>query len=211
MRRIILKAIFSAFTVITCFAQSDNSQVIISGTIQKFDKNELKIDFISENNSGEDVFIATNPRQINGEFGFYLSLDESDNSLLKISSRIYPAPLYYAPYSNGTTVELAELRTGEKLKKTIQIKLPTKETMPPYDGDSYKKKTINAKKIKRIELSIGYFFEDEGMLDFLKTKRFGWFINGNESFFSGVNKGTTFLQIQKLATVTIDKQSKNKG
>jgi hypothetical protein len=80
--------------------------------------------------------------------------------------------------------------------------LPVKETIPPND-DPYKLKKITRKKMKKIELSIGYFVEDEGFLDLLKTKSNGWYTNGSDKLFSGKYKGQYLIKLQNLVCTNI--------
>jgi hypothetical protein len=139
---------------------------------------------------------------VNGEQGYYLFLDINDESLLSVSSRVYKRPASYSPYSNNISVELKSLKTGEKYDEVVSIKLPAKETIPPFLTLLRSKKIIY-ENIKYITLTIGYFYEETGILDFLKKKSFGWFIDGEEILNTGKDKDKSFLEIQNLLFVNI--------
>lgn len=181
---------------------SSESKITLMGQIFQFDENEFKIHYILENKSGDSIYVATNPIRESGELGYYLLLDETDNSILKISSRVYPEPPYFL-YSDSRRVELKKLKSGERYSESILIKLPTKETTPPYYGRALTNKKIIPEKIKQIELAIGYFVEEEGIVEFLQRKPFGWYVKGQEAISVGNYKDKSFLEIQNLTTVKI--------
>lgn len=188
------------------FSSSENG-VTVSGKIIELNNKNLTLEFTLENGTSNNLYFTDSPRQISGEQGFYINLADSDSSLLKISSQVHPFSVFYSPYTRYTMVKLEKLEAGEKFSKKIVLKFPLKETIPPND-DPFKLKKISLKKIDKIELSMGYFFEDQGILDFLKTKTQGWYINGEEFIYSGKNKGKTFLDVQNLSKLTISIRKK---
>lgn len=185
---------------------SNKSKVELKGKFLEFSKSKLQFEFTLENKSSENIYFANSPIQITGEQGYYISVDETGDYTIKVSSRVYLLSPYYSPPSNDTSVILRKLDMGEKFSEKISLSFPLKETIPP-NNDPYKIKKIIPKKIKKIEISIGYFFEDEGLLDFLKTKPQGWYINGIETFFSGQYIGKRLYEIQQVvsADIKIDK------
>jgi len=203
MKQTFLLAIILALLIVPCVAQVDKSKIILTGKILKYDKNELKLEFNLENKSDKSIYVTTNPNQQNAQLGYYHLLNETDNSVMQISSRVYPHCITGScPYTDDTRVKLTKLKSGESFSDNVHIKFPVKETIPP-NGDPYKNKKIIPQKVKQIEISIGYFFEEQGILDFLKVKPFGWYINGNAKVFSGANKDKLFLEIQNLASINI--------
>ena len=180
--------------------QSNLSKVELTGKAIKLGKNEWECEFNLENKGNNTIYFAANPTQTNNERGYYVSFDIASKTVT-FSSRIFQ-PSLYSPYSDDTSVELKKLNKGEIFNGKIFLKFPLKETIPPIDNP-YKIKDIAKSKIKKIELTIGYFGEEEGVIDFLKVKPFGWYINGNETFFSGKYKGKPFFEIQKLVNTNI--------
>jgi hypothetical protein len=179
-------------------ALNTKPEISLTGKILKFDKDEIKIEFQLKNTSSENVYVSTNPRQLRGEYGYYLLLDENDDSKLKISSRVYPRYPGF-PYTNEISVELRKLKPGDNYRDNVLVKFPAKETTPAYYGMPLKNKKIIPEKIGEIELSIGYFTEQENIINFLKKKSFGWYVAGENT----LSTGETFLEIQKLARMEI--------
>lgn len=194
------------FSVSIDYGQAVKPKVLLTSEIAGFNHRGLKLKFTLENNSNENVYIATDPVQVSGQKGYYLLIDKIDRSLVKISSRVYPSPPYF-PIIDARSVLLKKLSPGEKYGGTIFIKFPAKETDPPYYGERATKGKIISKMINRIELTIGYFVEEEGILDFLKRKPFGWYVKGQETLYSGKNKGKSFLEIQNLVSLEMLLQS----
>src|SRR5687768_5919293 len=124
-----MKMPYSIF-LIFLFVAFGYGQTILTGKVLKFDKNELKIEFTLENKSDESIYVGTNPSQLYGELGYYLLLDETDNSVLQVSSRVYPLPPFVCTYVDKRRVELKKLKSGEEYSGSISIKLPTRETRP---------------------------------------------------------------------------------
>jgi hypothetical protein len=210
MKQIIrLKVIFIFGVLLLCgfstsFGQPETqtnlSKVALSGKATKLGKHEWRVDFSLENKGNNTIYFAANPTEVTGKHSYYISLDENGKSI-KFSSRVFP-PSLYSPYSNSTHVELKRLNIGDKFSGKIYFNFPLKETIPPVD-DPYKTKKIVSKKIKQIELTIGYFNEEAGITDFLKVKPFGWFIVGHETLFSGEFKDKRFFEIQNLVSVNV--------
>src|SRR5688500_16320289 len=135
-----MKMPYSIF-LIFLFVAFGYGQTILTGKVHKFNKNELKIEFTLENKSEESIYVATNPQQLYGEFGYYFLLNESDNSILQVSSRVF-SPYPGFPYVNKIGVELKKLKIGEKYNDIILTKFPKRETVPPYFGRPLKEKKI---------------------------------------------------------------------
>ena len=202
MKLTFLAIIFALF-LIPCLAQTDKSDLVLTGEIINFNKKELSLRYRLKNRSNEVIYISINPKQVNGEPGYYLTLDNTDNSLLRISSRVYQVSNWTHPNPYKMGVELKILKPSETYDERVFIKIPSRESSI-YDGSVPRnKRIITSKKIKKVELEIGYFIEDEGILNFLERKPFGWFIQGEETISKGKNKDKSFLEIQNLATFNI--------
>ena len=106
MKQTFLLAIILALLIVPCVAQVDKSKIILTGKILKYDKNELKLEFNLENKSDKSIYVTTNPNQQNAQLGYYHLLNETDNSVMQISSRVYPhciCLLYTSPSPRDRT------------------------------------------------------------------------------------------------------------
>ena len=184
------------------FGQEIDSKIQLTGNVLKFNSKELKLKYEIANNSGDNIFITINPTQVNGRKEYYLSMDTDNLSRIKISSRAYTRPFYFESYADNCSVELKKLAAGEKYNEIISIKFPAKESDPPYSRP-IKEEKITSKKIKEIGLTIGYFVEEEGIVEFLTRKPFGWYISGGTKLEIGKNKGKSFLELQNLVSFRI--------
>jgi hypothetical protein len=197
---------------LTTYSQSNSSiqtsetnseaRIILRVNVLRFEKKEWELEFEIKNNGDKNIYLATNPTQLGGESGYYISTNEDSNSTINISAQVYSPPILDY-YSNKTRVELRKLSANETFNERICLKFPIKETTPPYI-DPFKKKKIFPSKIKKIIISIGYFEEEQGIKDFLNTKLSGWYINGLESLFSGKYKDKRFYEIQQAVSTSID-------
>lgn len=176
-----------------------NEGILITGNIIKLDKNELNLEFVLENKSKESIYVSTNPVRLSGAKGYYLSLENDDDSILEISCRVFPPPLY-SVYRNNTRVELKELKPDEEMKESIFLKSPVMETNPPFENPAYKRK-IAFEQLKNIRLVIGYFIKEEGIVDILNAKAFGPYVTGWYPVFSGKYKGKTLREAQNLVSI----------
>ena len=201
MKYILILPLLFAWLIFDCRAQPGNLNASLSVKIIRQHKKLLRIEFSLENKSGGRIYFAAHPKKISGAFGYYLALDETDKSVLKIESRVYSTPPYYL-YVDNRGVELKTLDSGQTYNETVTLNFPAKETDPPsYEGTSWNE-TIVLEKIKEVRFTIGYFAEEEGIIDFLQSKTFGWHIQGEETFSKGDYKDKSFLEIQTLVTST---------
>lgn len=205
-------------------SNKSESKVVLEVKTNKLSKIEWQFEVKLQNNGDKIIYLSTEPTQVNREKGQYLSLDKKDNSILKIETRVFP-PAFVNYYSNDTRVKLIKLSPNEIYTENINLKFPLRETSPPngtfseefwakaknktFTDEEAKKsvedyspfgKKINLKEIKSVIISYGYFFEDEGIIDFLRRKPQGWFIKGNEKMFVGDYKGKEFIEIQNIVT-----------
>lgn len=171
------------------FYKASPTQLVLSGKLLKFDKDELELEVVLENKSGHDVYVATDPQRVSGEKGYYFSLDKADNSFIKVTSIVFPIPPFFL-FADDTSVVLKWLKPGEKYMDTVSIGFPTKETLPPYSISS--RKTITQQTLKKVEISIGYFDKED--VDGLLTHR----VKGHSKIRAGKNKGKMLFETQEL-------------
>ena len=102
---------------------------------------------------------------------------------------------------NKTGIELKRLEPGKTVREAVSIKWPLPETVPPYLSMVYRK--VERRDVKRLRFTVGYFEEEEGIVEFLTRKRFGWFIGGYESLETGIFLRKRLYEIQKLVSVEV--------
>jgi hypothetical protein len=181
----------------------DPTKVLVRVTSTRAKKKNLQYTIELLNDGPRSIIYASNPQQAFGAFGPYISLDQRDKTVVEIQSRVFPREIVQAilTYSNQTRVELKRLEPGKTAKETVSIKWPLSETVPPNPSTVYRK--IDRKDVKKFRFSIGYFEAEDGLVDFLKRKPFGWFIKGNELLETGVYQGKFTSEIQKLASLEV--------
>jgi hypothetical protein len=157
---------------------------------------EIQIYFAVTNKGTGPVYISTNPIQINGSPGFYFSLQGNDPSTLLISSRVF-APIIYSPYSSHRFVTLQKLEPKQSFPFMVNLRFPISETLPPVE-DPREARVIGRKEIEKVTFELGFFGEDVTLEDLLKSKPFGWTVNGDELLYTGVGKGKHLSDIQQL-------------
>ena len=180
------------------------SQIALSVELIRSKKTELLYRLELQNKGSIAIYYSGNPQLVGGEYSPYISLDDNDKSILNVQWRVFD-PNIVSRIENGgvnnTGVELKRLEPGITIKETVALKWPVSETVPPHVSMVYRK--IERDNVKRIRFTMGYFDEDEGITEFLKRKPFGWFIKGYEVLETGLFRGKTFYEIQKiLATET---------
>ncbi|MGB7069152.1 MAG: hypothetical protein WBD22_06630 [Pyrinomonadaceae bacterium] len=179
-------------------SKAEGQQVLLLGKILDLNDQKLRFSLTLRNEGTENIFFSSNPQRLKGEYGPYISIDVNDRSVVNIEWRVFE-PISLAAYSDETGVELKKLGPNESVSETITLNWPLQETVPPIDLH-FKCKRIDRKDLKQIRLTVGYFVENDGILDFLSRKPFGWFIKGRETLYSGAFKGKTFLEIQELVS-----------
>lgn len=178
--------------------------VVLAVDLRKAEKKELQYTFELRNDGSKAVFYGTNPRQVDGVFTPYVSVDEKDSTLVNVQWRVFHPAIILVIENGGVNkagIELKRLEPGETIRDTVFIKWPLAETVPPYLRRVYKK--VEQGTIKRLRFTVGYFEEEEGILEFLTRKPFGWFIKGHERLDTGVFKGKEFYEIQKLVSLEV--------
>lgn len=182
---------------------STDPQISLSITALESGQKETKFRFQLQNSSERPILFLSNPVLQNGTRSYYISEDNSGKSVLKVESRVYmPGTL---PYSDQTSVEVKRLDTGEQSTGTITLRWPLFETVPPIPFH-FNRKRIERNSIDKLCFTIGYFIEDDSILNYLKGKHFGWYIRGSENILPG-RSGPRFYEIQKLVSTTIDLHS----
>lgn len=156
-----------------------------------------EFEFTTRNAGPSAVYLMTEPIQSSDIRGAYLAVDEDDSSWLKISVRLFYPPCCITLVKNGAGVKLVKLEPGTFLTDRVTIKFPASETMPPYRMSLFPKE-INHLLIKNVSVSVGILPDEEGIREVLKSKRFGYFVNGLEQVFSGAFKGRRFVEIQTV-------------
>src|SRR5687768_2361568 len=95
---IFILGLLIVFCFVPAHSQNVRSEVALIARLIESGKNELKIEFSLENRGKSSIYVATDPVPVFGKDGYYLLADTADQSLLKVSSRVYESPPYY-PYS----------------------------------------------------------------------------------------------------------------
>lgn len=169
--------------------------------LRSSNKRDLQYAFELRNEGSKAVFYSADPRDVVGTKTPYVSIDENDKSLLNVQWRVFDRDIVWRIENGGvnkTGIELKRLEPGGIARSKLSIKWPLEETSPP--SLSVYQKKIDRSTVKRIRFTIGYFEEEEGILEFLKRKPFGWFITGTESLDTGIPRGKRFYEIQKLVS-----------
>lgn len=175
--------------------------IILEARIDCLCEKKLKLQYTIRNQGSVNVFYSTEATRVNGQRGPYLIWSKRENGLLEISNRVFPKPLVY-PYVNKTSVAIALLRPNEESVGEIELEFPVSETEPPLDGALETQKTIASKLIKEITLSIGYFFEEEGILNVLDKAKGRTLVRGSRVLTVGQFKGKELHLAQHLAVWT---------
>jgi hypothetical protein len=179
-------------------------EVVLSVDLIKSKKKEVLYILRLRNNGPEGLFHSTHPRHGCGGSGPYVSLDRIDGSIVDIQWRVFDRDIVQsiACYKNNTGTELKRLDPGKDAEESVAIKWPLSETVPPYLSRVHERKIIR-QNVKHLRFTVGYFVEEEGILEFLARKSFGWFIQGDESLETGVFRRKRLYEIQKLVSAEI--------
>lgn len=184
--------------------------VILS--VQLLESKKCEINYVIElrNNSPAAIFYPAKTQQVDGEYGPYVSLDNNDDSVVNLQWRVFHRDIVLSieSFSNDTGVELKRLGPGESVQETASIKWPLIETVPPILKKALRNR-IDRKNVKGFRFTVGYFEEDEGILEFLTRKPFGWFIKGHETLYTGVFRGKRFYEIQRLLSTEVTMPENN--
>jgi hypothetical protein len=182
---------------------------ISSNSRGEMEKIELKLELLQatidlwdfkvtvQNIGNKPVFVMTNPYRADGTKGWYVSLDEKNSSVLEISSRIYPDPPYFLMY-NGSGVMLKQLSPNAVHSERISIKIPIKETMPPY-GTELERMAIDHKNIKFVRAVVGLVPDEEGIREVFEHKVVPGSVTGAEEIMKGSFKGKRLIDLQTVA------------
>lgn len=138
-----LPAVQSKMPIVTCSYQGLNSK-------------RLTINYQIENTMSEAMFLASDPVQLFGSRGHYVSF-EQENGVLNVSSRVFPDPPFY-PLVNNVSVTVKRLDAKKSANGVITLDVPIKRTSPPYDR---RRGSIGGNRVKEISLTIGIFTNPE--------------------------------------------------
>jgi hypothetical protein len=182
-------------------ANTTGGLVALTWKVDSSTTDEDRYKLFLENTGENAIFYATNPHDVCGNRVPYVSRGQVDPSVVYMQWRVFEIVLELDCYTNETRIELKRLAPGEKAEQKIAIKWPLKETSPPYftGHDSIVEKS----EVKILRFAVSYFAEEEGLLDFLTSKPFGWFVKGHERLEKGVSQGKRFYEIQQFASVEI--------
>lgn len=178
------------------YSQTDVNKlpVIITADSKILSKDEIEICCKITNNSHSPIYFIAETKDVNGKKGTYVKMHSGDSADVLLENVVYPQMLY-SPYSNQTSSLIKKLEAGTSYSSTIILKDQLIESIPPIE-DPFKAKTIKLRDISNIELRIGFFPEEKGMVDYLNSKRFGWNIRGFEKFLSQDSVETYFYKVQ---------------
>jgi hypothetical protein len=180
-----------------------NGQVRLAATLLKSKQKELRYDLEIKNDGSNAVYYSTNPQDVCGNYGPYVSLDKQDSSVEILEWRIFDhdTVLAFDCTVNKTRVELRRLEPDKTVETVVTIHWPRTESAPPVLGQSVP--PIERRNVKHLRFSVSYFDEEEGILDVLQHKRQGPYLNGTEFFEKGEFKGKWLSQVQKFASVEV--------
>ncbi|MCW5956475.1 MAG: hypothetical protein KIT61_07805 [Pyrinomonadaceae bacterium] len=168
-------------------------------------KEHIKFVFELRNGGSKAVLYSTNPQQAGGDLGPYFSTDENDASVVNVQWRVFQRDIVLRAENGGVNkvgVELKRLEPGQTVKGTLSLKWPVVETSPPLLTTIHAK-TFDRKDVKRFRFTVGYFDVEEGILELLTRKQFGWFVAGYESLETGGFRGKRLHEIQKLVSFEV--------
>jgi hypothetical protein len=190
--------------------QDTRGHVVLTVDSMKSTKKGLEVKFSLRNDGALPIYYSTNPQQIDGTYGSYVSVDENDHSVAKVERRVFDRDIVFyveAGGANKTRVELKRLEPGKAVSESLTLGSPLTTTMPPLTKWT-DRKMLNGGELKKLRLTVGYYDEEDAIINFLKGKPFGWFIKGFESLESGIHHGKAFYEIQKLvsAEVSLEKR-----
>ena len=157
-----------------------------------------EFEVVSHNIGDRSVFVMSDAVRVDGSPGAYLSISPKDNELLDLGIRLFALPSY-CTLSSATHVTLRRLDPSASFKEVITIKLPLRETEPPYENP-LNKSPIDWSKVKYIRASVGILPDEEGVQDFLKHKEgIGPYASGQESIERGLFRGKRLLELQSVS------------
>jgi hypothetical protein len=187
--------IFHVSGQVTGTSSSDGLSLTLK--LREFSTSRLTIDLTLENKASEEIYVALNPRDLVGKLGFYVNADESNPSVLLLSSQVYPMPSSFV-YSDETSVELKRLLPSERFSERLVLKAPFKETDPPFGAHLMARKTVfSPEKVNRIIVAFGYFPADG--VGNLANRR----VKGTAPVRLNDGRRTTLLELQKIATAEL--------
>lgn len=216
---IITVACFEHVTMQTVRNSNDgNPNVTLNAQLISSSDEEIRLKIVLTNCTSRIVYFATQPRDEEGNEGFYFSLSDENPDELEVNSRVYERPVP-SPYANSTGVMLKRLDPKEAYEETIVLRFPLKETVPPRgrlkyhvengkpvidDGEISFPGQVKKDKIKAVKVTFGYFYGNPIIEAFLTARGIGPLAKGYELAEIEANgQKKTFLDIQNLVYTTI--------
>lgn len=179
--------------------------VSLSLAIPEKDKSKLRLILNLRNDSASPIYIATDPVQFTGKKGYYFSFGENETVL--IESRVYAPSDKVRAAKDQTSVRLKRLGPLEEYGFTILLKGGLEETLPPVlpslELRPHLFKKIELSNILGVQVNIGYFVEDESILQLLRHKEQP-VINGLMSPTSGPNRDKCLHEIQEIVSARVE-------
>lgn len=180
-----------------------DGKAILSVDLSKSKKKELRYSLKLRNDVPRAIYYSTTPQDVCGNYGPYVSLDQDNRSVVDIQWRVFHRDIVRSLdcYTNETRVELKRLEPRKTIEVTVSIKWPLSETVPPYLSRRYP--NLERSDVKLIRFAIGYFDEEQGILDLLTKKPFGWFTKGDDSLEKVVFQGKRLYEIQQFVSLEV--------
>ena len=172
--------------------------VVVELVLLERKPNHLKFQVKIKNTSDVAVLIVSGPVRVDGSKGAYLSLNDSNRSLLEIQFTVFPPPIYtiYAPKDHVTFVRLAR---GATQIHEVLLEHPLKETKPPW-GEWIDQKSLNFADIHQVVAKLGVLPDDPGVHSSLANVPSA---DGGEMVESGPLKGKALFKIQTIVSSNV--------
>ena len=154
---------------------------------------QIKLRVIIANEGRKSVLIVTDPFRMDGSSGPYLSFEEANPLLLKVSFAVFPPPAYtiYAPKNRVT---YRPLEPGTTYETTILLVAPLLETKPPW-GRTWHTRTLDISEIQELIVRVGVLPDEASIREAFARDRAP---TGLEMVQHGALKGKSLFEIQTI-------------
>ena len=169
--------------------------VVVEAVLLERTQAHLRFQVRVRNASDKAVLIVSDPVRVEGSKGPYLSLNESNPGLLELRFELFPLPVHtiYAPKHRVTLLPLAP---GATHLEDVMLKIPFRNTRPPWD-ESLRTSAIDIAKIHEVVAKVGIFPDDAAIRVMLSNIDA---FHGLESPSSGPLKGKVLFEIQTVVS-----------
>lgn len=161
----------------------------------------VEINFTIKNNTTNDMFILTNPTDVNGKKQWHTYLSKSKASELTFSSLLFRNNRGVSFYTDSSGSDLELLRKGAFIQINLQIPLPITTSFPPFDNP-IPPVIINDEVIENIKIEVGVFDDFDGVSDVIQRKVIGKKVGGFEQIRAGKNSGKSLFETQIVISET---------